>query len=191
MKSRAYLKLLLCSFVTLSGSNCSNCNNPICLNYEPKILSQSKSRIGPNQVQLIQTNYPSHSEKTNFLKRQGKQLIGEARFNSGFVNLNNEAKQMATQVGADTIVMSYRKVGKARGDRMVLTARTDPTVGLTTSNIIGSVTSSAYGSYGAVYGNSTFSGTGFSTTYNPGQTLYTRQEYEYDQLEYVFSFYGN
>jgi hypothetical protein len=191
MKLRHCIQIFLHCLICFLTSNCSNCNSPVCLHYEPKILSRSKSGLSEYQIQMIQSDALSHSKYANMLRQRGKQLIGEARFNNGFANFNKDAKKMAAKVGADTIVMSYRKVGKAHGDRMVLAARTDPTVGFTTTNIIGSLASSATSPYGTVYGSSTYSGTGFSTTYNPGQTLYTRQEYVYDQLEYVFSFYGN
>jgi hypothetical protein len=142
-------------------------------------------------IALIQVQDANPTSKLNNLNSQGKILFGESRFKSAFNNYNLAAKKHAELIGADSIVVSFRKVGTAKGDRMIVSAKTDPTVGFTTSNVFGSVNSSAYTPYGSAYGTSTFSGTGLSTTYNPGQTLYTRQEYMYDELEYVFSFWGS
>ena len=117
-------------------------------------------------------------------------MFGESRFKSPFNNYNIAARNQAALIGSDSVVISLRKSGKAKGDRMVVTAKTDPTIGFTTSNVFGSVASSVSTPYGSAFGSSNYSGTGLSTTYNPGQTLYTRQDYVYDEYEYVFSFFG-
>lgn len=178
-------------FLTNCTSIMGDSHGPVGLNYQPRILTTKKKSTSKSACSIIQIGGDQSASTFNSVKAQGKVLFGESRFKSAFNNYNIEAKNQAMQIGADSVVISMRKSGKAKGDRMVVIAKTDPTVGLTTTNLFGSIASSTVTPYGNVYGNSNYSGTGFSTNYNPGQTLYTRQDYVYDEYEYVFSFFGN
>lgn len=181
--------ILLATLVLHAG--CQPCDNPVCLYYQPYVLKKSKKKASPSSVYLIQIEDNEVRSVDRSLRSEGKILLGDAKFNSGFQNYNIAARKHAVDIGADKVVISWKKIGKSKGDRMVLAARTDPTVGFTTSNVFGTATSSLITSYGNAYGSSSFSGTGLSTTYNPGQSLYMRQEYEYDNFECNIKFYGS
>ena len=165
-------------------------DSPVGLHYQPKILTDKKRVKSKGSISLIQINNTDRSTTFRSLRSQGKVMFGESKFTSAFNNYNIAAREYASLIGADSIVISLKKTGKAKGDRMVLAAMTDATIGYTTSNVLGTASSTLVTPYGSSYGSTNYSGVGLTTNYNPGQTLYTRQEYVYDEYEYVISFFG-
>lgn len=165
-------------------------DSPVGLHYQPKILVDNKRAKSKGSVSLMQIENSDMNATFKSLRSQGKVMFGESKFTSAFNNYNLAARDYASLIGADSIVISLKKAGKAKGDRMLLAARTDATVGYTTSNVLGTASSTLVTPYGSSYGSTNYSGVGLTTNYNPGQTLYTRQEYVYDEYEYVISFFG-
>jgi|688.fasta_scaffold276187_3 hypothetical protein len=172
---------ILVLFLFCIQSCYTDCNDPVCLYYQPVGMFDGKTkRVTKNSVSLIQIAGDTSKVEAS-IKKQGYSLTGEAKFSSGFGNYNTASQKKAAEVGARYVVIGFKKSGKNRGERMTLAAETSPSLGLTTSNAFGSIISG--------YGTTTYSGSAIGTSYQPGQQYYVRQEYEYDNFEYTIKFY--
>jgi hypothetical protein len=120
------------------------------------------------------------------LSDQGYFYIGSAVF-SGPPQTPEEIRKFAASVGGDCVIFEKVFMGTGTGSRMVVGSYTPPSVGYSSTfgSAFGTGTGSANSStpFGAVntsiYGQSSAIASARSTTYNPGQTTYMRQDYNY------------
>jgi hypothetical protein len=174
MKKHTIKLAVITSYLSCSGCYTSN-DNPVGLNYQPVVLvSNGKKKIPASSVTVVQINGVIPEDRD-------ARLIGESIFISGTADFSLVARKKAAKIGATRVIIGSVKSGKAQGDRMVLAAATASSVGFSTSN--------AFATAASKYGTTTYSGTGFSTTYNPGQKHYVRQEYIYETYKYTLKFY--
>lgn len=170
--------------------SCATSTREISQYYKPQVPFKQKP-INPSSIRV--QNVPYKFDKAIIAETidQGYLCLGIAEF-KGPLLTPAQLREFGGSVGGDLLWYETKHIGTQRGSRMVLGSYTPPTVGYSTATASGYSSGSAYANaqtpwgpvsvnssgYGSSYGTAT------ATTYNPGQSTYVRQEFEYPVYEH-------
>lgn len=162
-------------------------NRPTDLNqfYKPLVLIKQKT-VKPSDVSFEEFPFDSDKNVSLSIVGKGYLVLGKAEF-SGPAASPHELQKLAGTVGGDLIVYGKKFIRTERGARMVLSSYTPPSLGYSTATAsgysYGGATANTQTPWGPVVTNTTGYinnyGTASSSTFNPGQSTYVRQEFDY------------
>jgi hypothetical protein len=142
----------------------------------------------PSTVRVLEAPKTTKEQRSLALSLsdQGFFYIGGANF-SGPPHTPEEIRKFVASVGGDCVIYEKIFMGTGTGSRMVAGSYTPPSIGYstTTGTAFGSgsgysSTSTPFGSVNTTsFGQASAFGSAQSTTYNPGQTTYVRQDFNY------------
>lgn len=181
--------LALVSIFTLVG--CATTQNELNQFYRPASPVKQKS-VDPSTVQTTHIPAPVRKKLVKNATDQGFFYLGSASF-SGPLVTPEQLRRFGASVGGDLVWHETKYSGVGRGSRMVLGSYSPPTVGYSTATASGyssrSGVANAQTPWGPVsvnsYGYGNQFGTASATTFNPGQSTFVRQDFEYPSYEQV------
>ena len=178
--------------VSLMMASCAGTDSigPVGLHYRTSCFPRDnakKSSVDPQEIQVKPEDHDLFVKKAG---ESGLTVLGVSEFELGFSNLHFQIQKQAAHVGASKVIVSWSKKGSAVGSRMSLASQTSSSVGVSVSNSITNALITNRSRYGTSYGSVQSFGTGSTTTFNPGQSTYAREEYVYDLFNYKLTFLG-
>jgi hypothetical protein len=144
----------------------------------------------PSTVQTMHFPTPITKKIVKNVNNQGFYYLGSAAF-SGPLVTPEQLRRFGGALGGDLVWHETKYLGVGRGSRMVLGSYAPPSIGYSTASASsyssstgvanaqtpwGPVSANSYG-YGSQFG------TASATTYNPGQSTFVRQDFEYPSYE--------
>ena len=176
------LRILACLAALIHLSACTaGYSDPVALNYTPlgPTTQVSKSKSEGVSIQFCEPSQIGGLERG--LSSSGKKLLGVAKYRRHFESVNAAILKQAKNIGATHAVYCFTKSASAIGNEMVLVGETAPTVGFSSSNIAGTITSSL--------GKTRYNTSSFTSHFIPGSSMYANRETQYDLFDYDIRFY--
>lgn len=174
------MKHILLPFACLGvlGGCVAGYSDAVSLYYTPAVLSKGSQNIKV-RVRFCQ---PSEIELADQeLRSAGHSFLGKACYQRPFESINSAIIKKAKSVGAAHVIYCLKKGGTAQSHELVLAGATAPTLGISTTNIVGNITSSL--------GKTHFNANSLSTHLVPGQRVYANTERQYDLYDYDIRFF--
>ena len=181
-----FLSLLVPIFALVG---CVTTKNELNQFYQPQNLFKQRP-CDPSIVQTMQFSNPPTKKLVKNVNDEGFLYLGMAAFTGPLVT-PEQLRRFGGALGGDLVWHVTKYLGVGRGSRMVLGSYAPPSIGYSTA------TASSYSSstgvanaqtpWGPVsansYGYGSQFGTASATTYNPGQSTFVRQDFEYPSYE--------
>ena len=168
---------------------CVTTKNELNQFYKPAGPIKQRS-IDPSTVRTMHFSAPPTKKLVKNVNDEGFFYLGSAAFTGPLVT-PEQLRRFGGGLGGDLVWHQTKYLGVGRGSRMVLGSYAPPSIGYSTATASsyssstgvanaqtpwGPVSANSYG-----YGNQF--GTASATTYNPGQSTFVRQDFEYPSYE--------
>ena len=168
---------------------CVTTKNELNQFYKPAGPIKQRS-VDPSTVQTMHISAPPTKKLVKNVNDEGFFYLGSAAFTGPLVT-PEQLRRFGGGLGGDLVWHQTKYLGIGRGSRMVLGSYAPPSIGYSraTASSYSSSTgvANAQTPWGPVsansYGYGSQFGTASATTYNPGQSTFVRQDFEYPSYE--------